>query len=90
MIEFHESQIAIKQARVEQRTAFGNAEDEISKLNQEIKTLEANLKQLRTLPTLRNELLVRRARNYTKTGRPYEAFWMFYDLMKENPDDPQA
>ncbi len=90
MIEFHESQIAIKQARVEQRTAFGNAEDEISKLNQEIKTLEANLKQLRTLPTLRNELLVRRARNYTKTGRRYEAFWMFYDLMKENPDDPQA
>lgn len=90
MIEFHEQQIATKQARLEQRKAFGNAEDEISKLNQEIKTLEANLKQLRTLPTLRNELLVRRARNYTKTGRRYEAFWMFYDLMVENPNDPQS
>ena len=90
MIEFHEEQRSVKQARLEQQTAFGRKEDVVSKLRQEIKTLDANLKQLRTLPTLRNELLVRRARNYTKTARRYEAFWMFFDLMVENPDDEQA
>ena len=90
MIEFHEEQKSLKQARLEQQTAFGKSGEVVSKLRQEIKTLEANLKQLRTLPTLRNELLVRRARNYTKTARRYEAFWMFYDLMVENPEDEQA
>ncbi len=90
MIEFHENQIALKTAQREQRIAFGNAQDQVERLTQEISTLEKNLELLRTLPTLRNELLVRRARNYTKTGRRYEAFWMFYDLMIENPDDEQA
>jgi TolA-binding protein len=90
MIEYHEQQVAEKTARMEQRIAFGNAEQEVEKLQQEIKTLNTNLDHLRQLPSLRNELLVRRARNYTKTARRYEAFWMFYDLMEENPDDPQA
>jgi TolA-binding protein len=90
MIEYHEAQIQQKTDRVEQRIAFGNAEEEVEKLQQEIKILEANLEHLRKLPTLRNELLVRRARNYTKTARRFEAFWMFYDLMVENPNDPQA
>ncbi|MGZ0654138.1 tetratricopeptide repeat protein [Coraliomargarita sp. W4R72] len=90
VIEWHEAQINAKAARMEQRIAFGNAEEEVERLEQEIQTLENNLVQLRKLPTLRNELLVRRARNYTKTGRRYEAFWMFNDLMLENPNDPQA
>ncbi len=90
MIEYHEAQLAERKAKKEQRVAFGNAEEEIEKLDQQIKTLEANLKVLRTLPTLRNELLVRRARNYTQTDRRYEAFWMFNDLMNENPDSDQA
>ena len=90
MIEFHEKQISDKQARLNQQITFSRSEETISKLRQEIKTLEVNLEQLRTLPTLRNELLVRRARNYTKTGRRYEAFWMFYDLMTENPNDEQS
>ena len=90
MIEWHESQVEMKTARMEQRVAFGNAGEEIERMQQEIKTLENNLEFLRDLPTLRNELLVRRARNYTKTARRYEAFWMFNDLMVENPDDDQA
>lgn len=90
MIEFHEQQVATKTARMEQRIAFGNASDEVEQLEQEITTLNTNLEHLRKLPTLRNELLVRRARNYTKTARRYEAFWMFNDLMLENPDDDQA
>jgi TolA-binding protein len=89
MIEYHESQLAQNKAKLEQRLAFDSASDAISKLQQEIKTLEANIKQLKALPTLRNDLLVRRARNYTKTARRYEAFWMFFDLMKENPNDQQ-
>ena len=84
MVEFHEKQISDKQARLNQQITFSRSEETISKLRQEIKTLEVNLEQLRTLPTLRNELLVRRARNYTKTGRRYEAFWMFYDLIRES------
>ena len=91
MIEWTEGEIESKVARVEQRTALGNSSSEfIERLQQEINTLKANLEHLRKLPTLRNELLVRRARNYTKTARRYEAFWMFYDLMEENPDDDQA
>lgn len=89
MIQFHEEQIALKTAQLEQRRAFGNADETVERLLQEIETLNKNLERLRDLPTLRNELLVRRARNYTKTGRRYEAFWMFHDLMVENPDDDQ-
>lgn len=90
MIQYHESEISTKTARLEQRKAFGNAADEVAKLEQEIAILKANLEQLRKLPTLRNELLVRRARNYTKSERSYEAFWMFYDLMSENPNHEQS
>ena len=54
-----------------------------------VKSLETSVQQLRELPTLRNDLLVRRARNYTETTRNYEAFWMFRDLMTENPTDDQ-
>jgi len=90
MIEWHEGQVEIKNNQMDQRLAFGNADEQIERLQQEIATLEVNLEHLRKLPTLRNELLVRRARNYTKTARRYEAFWMFNDLMVENPDDEQA
>lgn len=90
MIKWHEAQVAQKTAQMEQRISFGQEGEETQKLAQEIKTLEANLTHLRKLPTLRNELLVRRARNYTKTARRYEAFWMFNDLMVENPKDPQS
>jgi TolA-binding protein len=90
MIEWHEGQVEIKNNQMDQRLAFGNADEQIERLQQEITTLEVNLEHLRKLPTLRNELLVRRARNYTKTARRYEAFWMFNDLMVENPDDDQA
>ncbi|TVP77909.1 MAG: outer membrane protein assembly factor BamD [Puniceicoccaceae bacterium] len=90
MIEWHEAQISLKKARLEQRIAFNPSDERIESLRQEISALESNLEQLRTLPTLRNELLVRRARNYTRTERRYEAFWMFHDLMVENPDDEQT
>ena len=86
MIAFYEARLERAQRQLEQRQAFGGAADEVERLEQEIQTIERNLEQMRQLPTLRNELLVRRARNYTKTGRRYEAFWMFYDLMRENPD----
>jgi TolA-binding protein len=90
MIEFNEAKLSTAQARLEQRVAFGSNQEALDKLNQEIKKLETNLESLRKLPTLRNELLVRRARNYTQTGRRYEAFWMFNDLMLENPDDERS
>lgn len=90
MVQFHEDQIALKSAQLEQREAFGQADETIDRLRQEITTLKSNLERLRDLPTLRNELLVRRARNYTKTGRRYEAFWMFNDLMVENPQDDRS
>ncbi len=90
MIEHNEAAVAAKQAKIKFNTDMGRGEDATERLTQEIKTLEATLTQLRKLPTLRNELLVRRARNYTKTARRYEAFWMFFDLMTENPKDPQT
>ncbi|MFP4069583.1 MAG: tetratricopeptide repeat protein [Opitutales bacterium] len=90
MIDFHESQIERKQDEIEHRESLGGSEDVIETLKQEVRSLENNLKVLRDLPTLRNELLVRRARNYTRTERRYEAFWMFHDLMVENPGHEQS
>lgn len=90
MIDYHERQIEQKTTLIERREAIGGSEDMIAELKREVQTLQNNLKSLRDLPTLRNELLVRRARNYTKTERSYEAFWMFHDLMVENPDHPQS
>lgn len=87
MIRHNENQLADKQSEMERRQAYGNSQDRIDQIGQEIKTLQANLEQLKSLPPLRNELLVRRARNYTLTGRRYEAFWMFYDLANGNPED---
>ena len=90
MIEYNEARVAEKQAKIQFNTDMGRNQEATEKLKQEVRNLEAILTQLRKLPTLRNELLVRRARNYTSTARRYEAFWMFHDLMVENPDDPQT
>lgn len=90
MIEHNEAVMADKQAQIKFNTSIGRSEETTERLKQEIQNLEATVAQLRTLPTLRNELLVRRARNYTKTARRYEAFWMFFDLMTENPKDAQT
>lgn len=90
MIEFHEQKVAEKTRRIETYEALKRGNDRISELKQEIKVLETTLTELRKLPTLRNELLVRRARNFSKTSRPYESFWMFHDLLKENPGDKQS
>ncbi len=89
MIKYYEARQSQDKKKLKQRKAFKNAADVIQELEQKIKNTESTLTQLRKLPTLRNELLVRRARNYTKTNRIYEAFWMFYDLMEENPKDKQ-
>lgn len=90
MIDYNEAKMANKQTLLDRLNALGGNQDRISELNQEITSLEATLKMLRGLPTLRNELLVRRARNFTKTNRPYESFWMFFDLLNENPSDKRA
>jgi tetratricopeptide (TPR) repeat protein len=86
MVEYFESKRAYKENQLKQQQAFGSSEDLIQQIEQEIKIIDSNLEQLRDAPTLQNELLVRRARNYTKTDRRYEAFWMFYNLMQANPD----
>jgi tetratricopeptide (TPR) repeat protein len=90
MIEFHAQKVAEKNKRIETYQALKRSADRVNELKLEVKTLEKTLTELRKLPTLRNELLVRRARNFSKTSRPYESFWMFYDLLKENPDDKQS
>ena len=87
MIEYHQTQIKIKQDQIFQRKAIGSEASVIERLHQEKLSLERNLNDLKNLPALKNELLVRRARNYTMTSRLYEAFWMFYDLLESNPND---
>lgn len=89
IIDYHEASIGKKKARIEFITSLGRETEETEILRQEITNHEATLEKLRDLPTLRTDLLLRRARNYTQTERHYEAFWMFHDLMKENPDDKQ-
>ena len=89
MIEHHEEQMQIKESRIKFKEQMNQADEESERLTQEVKNTQAILKHLRTLPTLRSALQVRRARNYSKTSRLYEAFWMFYDLMNEHPEDEQ-
>jgi TolA-binding protein len=89
MIEYHEQQLADKKATLQLNKDLGRETENTGRLKQEVENLQATLTQLRKLPTLRNDLLVRRARNYTQTARRYEAFWMFFDLMTENPKDKQ-
>ena len=90
MIQYNEAKLSSKETSLKRLQNMGGSKERADVLSQEVKTLQANLKMLRDLPTLRNELLVRRARNFTKTSRRYESFWMFYDLMQENPDDKRA
>lgn len=61
----------------------------IADLQQQIDRIEANLEAMRKLPSLETDLLVRRARNFTQTGRVFEAFWLFYRLYNEFPRDDQ-
>jgi len=61
----------------------------IGELQQQIDRIEANLQAMRNLPSLETDLLVRRARNFTQTGRIFEAFWLFYRLYNEFPRDDQ-
>lgn len=90
MIDYNEAKRGEKKTVLDRLTALGGNKDRIGQLNQEIASLDTSLEMLRDLPTLRNELLVRRARNFTKTSRPYESFWMFFDLLSENPNDEQG
>lgn len=86
MIRYNEEKIINKEAALDRLKLSDSASDRTEKLEQEIKNLHEILKKLRDLPSLRNDLLVRRARNFSITNRPYESFWMFFDLYRENPE----
>ncbi len=90
MIRYNEDKLKQKQVAMDRLQLAEGSRDRIDELKQEIKNIGDRLKALRDLPSLRNDLLVRRARNFTKTKRPYESFWMFYDLYRENPEDPRS
>ena len=90
MIRYNEDQKKAKKAAMNRLEALGRSNDRINEIKQEINNIDQRLKVLRDLPRLRNDLLVRRARNFVKTNRPFESFWMFYDLYQENPDHERA
>lgn len=90
MIAYNKEQRDAKTSVLKRLEMIGGSNDRISELKQEILTIEERLTVLGDLPRLRNDLLVRRARNFTKTNRPFESFWMFYDLYEENPDHQRA
>ncbi len=89
ILDYHKESIAKKKAIVELAISLEQENEETKKLEQEISYHQSTLLKLKELPTLRTDLLLRRARNYTRTGRDYEAFWMFNDLMTENPEDEE-
>ena len=90
MIRYNEDQKKAKKAAMNRLEALGRSNDRIGEIKQEILNIDQRLKVLPDLPRLRNDLLVRRARNFVKTNRPFESFWMFYDLYQENPDHERA
>ncbi|MGF1453120.1 MAG: tol-pal system YbgF family protein [Opitutales bacterium] len=90
MVNYYEGLISQLEARLENFRRTQASAEQIGEAERNLERAKSNLESLEEVPDLRDELLVRRARNYTKTGRAYEAFWMFYDLLEENPDSERV
>lgn len=89
MQEYFVATRANLQSQLQWLEGLGSSNPRIEELKGEIARIDANLEQMKELPSLEAELLVRKARNFVQTGRAYEAFWLFYRLMQENPKDDQ-
>lgn len=77
------------QSQLEWLQGLGSTSPRVDEIKVEIARINTNLEAMKDLPSLETELLVRKARNFVQTGRIYEAFWLFYRLMEENPKDGQ-
>ena len=88
IVQFYQDRLRILEDLKFKRSNFNSSRSN-EDLDQQIKRISSRIAQLKGLPTLQNELLIRRARNYVKTSRVYEAFWMFYDLLFRNTDPTQ-
>lgn len=89
MLEYHKNLYASKQQALEVQNKLSRNPQKIQILEEALQQSQQTIKLLGQLPSLENELLVRRARNYTQTARRYEAFWMYHGLMTENPQSEQ-
>ena len=85
----YQKTICRKSTSFRDSTETSNNPEKIQKIEQALQQGRHTIKILGQLPSLENELLVRRARNYTQTARRYESFWMYHGLMTENPKSDQ-
>ena len=89
MLEYHKNLNDKNKQTLEVQKKLLNNPKKINKIEQELLQGQSIIEKLSEMPSLENELLVRRARNYTQTARLYESFWMYHGLMTENPDSDQ-
>lgn len=73
--------------QIDRLEADDESSPQLNDLKFELRTVKNLLSVLEEVPPLSTDLLVRKARNYVQTARNYEAFWLFYRLMRENPED---
>lgn len=66
----------------------GTDSDRAIELETEIFNTEAQIKAMKEITPYTPELRIRIARNYLLTGRDWESFWAYQDLIKDYPDHP--
>ena len=89
MLAYHKKLHAKNQQALEVQKKLVKDPEKTQKIEQALQQGRHTIKILGQLPSLENELQVRRARNYTQTARRYESFWMYHGLMTENPKSDQ-
>lgn len=89
MLAYHKKLYAQNQQALEVQKKLVKDPEKTQKIEQALQQGRHTIKILGQLPSLENQLQVRRARNYTQTARRYESFWMYHGLMTENPKSDQ-
>lgn len=67
--------------------AMNPANPRVQELNIRLKTVDFILKALESVPEYKQQLLLRKARNYYLAKRNYESFWAYRQLLDNFPDD---
>lgn len=89
IIRFQDARLRDLKSQYSLLTSISTGDTEQSiELETEIFNTEAQLKALREMNSYTPDLRVRIARNYLLTGRDWESFWAYLELIKDYPNSP--
>lgn len=80
-----------RRAETERLKALGDRGGERQReLVKEIERTERTLANLREMPSIKKDIILRKARNFAATERLFEAYWNYFDLLADYPDSEQT